>query len=65
MRNQIFRELSEQEYEELLKNQYSRTSNYEKGTIIFHAGEEVHELGLVLSGSVNIESLDFGAIKAS
>lgn len=41
-----------------------RRSFYEKGAVIFRTGEAVHELGIVLSGGVNIENVDLWGNKS-
>ena len=35
-----------------------RARTFEKGAVIFHTGDVVHELGIVLSGRVQIENID-------
>ena len=39
-------------------------STLQKNTIIFHTGEHIHEIGIVLSGSVNIENIDLWGNKS-
>ena len=36
---------------------------FEKSAVIYHAGDIAHAFGLVLSGRVQVENDDFGAIK--
>lgn len=43
---------------------FLRTASYEKNTLIFQTGDIVHEIGMVLSGSVNIESIDLWGNKS-
>lgn len=42
----------------------TRQKRFSKGEVIFHTGETVHELGIVLSGSVNIENIDLWGNKS-
>ena len=51
----LFRGTSAEEAEAMLGCLGSRERIYEKGSIIYHAGEYVGSMGMVLSGSVNIE----------
>ena len=37
---------------------FTRRGSFAKGAVIFHAGQQVAELGIVLSGSVHIEAND-------
>jgi hypothetical protein len=50
----LFRGIQPSEIEQLLTCLNSRKKQYKKNEIIFCAGSPVHEIGLVLSGSVNI-----------
>ena len=50
----LFHGLREQELSELLPCLSAREKRFQKGEIIFRAGDAVTEIGLVLSGSVNI-----------
>lgn len=54
----LFRGVSEIELKEMLKCLGSFTKTYEKGEIIYHAGDYVQHMGVVLSGSINIENND-------
>ena len=40
-----------------------RVQRYDKNALIYHAGRVVHEIGIVQSGSVNVESNDLWATK--
>ncbi len=57
-KNKLFSECSEAEYEEIMTGGWARETHYEKGARILRAGDRTFEMGIVLSGSVNIESLD-------
>lgn len=51
--------------QELVDMQFGfRRSSFTKGAIIFCSGQIVSELGIVVKGSVNIESLDLSGSKA-
>lgn len=54
----LFNKMSEKEINEALKFFKARKTNYDKDTVIFHAGENTKILGIVLSGSVTVESND-------
>lgn len=54
----LFRGVSEIELKEMLNCLKSFTKTYEKGEIIYHQGDYIHHMGVVLSGSINIENND-------
>ena len=54
----IFRGMDENEIEEALTALSAAEKKYKKNSAIFHAGRTTERMGLVLSGSVNIESND-------
>jgi CRP-like cAMP-binding protein len=54
----LFRDMSEDEICTCLKELKGNEKTYKKGTVILHAGEETDRMGLVLEGSVTIESND-------
>lgn len=54
----LFRGLEHAELEEMRICGCMRRARFEKGQIILHAGDTVRELGIVVSGRVNIESVD-------
>lgn len=54
----LFNNMNENEIDEALKFFNARKTNYYKDNIIFHAGEKTKILGIVLSGSVTVESND-------
>ena len=54
----LFRGMTEKEIESALKALRSRERLYKKGELILRAGSPVDELGIVISGSVTIESND-------
>ena len=55
---EIFRGLDDDEYTEALKNIYDGEYTYPKNAMILHAGDITRSTGLVLEGSVSIESAD-------
>ena len=50
----LFNGIQEDEIEHLISCLNGRKKTYTKGEVIYRAGDKVHEIGLVLSGSVNI-----------
>ena len=50
--------IEESEYKEMQSLGGMRQKHFEKNEVILSAGCTTHEIGLVLSGSVNIENLD-------
>ena len=60
----LLRNISENEYKNMCKLHHAREVQYEKNTTIFHAGDTVHEIGIVMCGSVNIENLDLWGNKS-
>ena len=54
----LFQNLTDTEWSELRGANCLRVRHFARNTIIFHAGDTVHETGIVLSGSVNIEASD-------
>ncbi len=64
IRSPLLRGLEWDELERIEESGCLRRAAYEKGAIIFRAGEVVHELGIVASGSVNIENVDLWGDKS-
>ncbi len=62
--NPIFRGISEEELGEIFSLSYTRQNSYEKNQIIFHSGDTIHEIGIILNGSVHIEMIDFWGNKS-
>lgn len=60
----LFRGTEPDEIEKMLSCLSAVQKHFKKGSIIFHAGDTVESFGLVLSGSVNIESFDFDGRKS-
>lgn len=57
-KTKIFQGLSEKETEDVLVCMQAKTKTYRKGEMIYRSGSIVDSIGLVLSGSVNIEQND-------
>lgn len=60
----LFQNLDESELYELKNCICMRNRSFHKGDIIFHAGELLHEIGIVETGSVNIENIDLWGNKS-
>ena len=58
LKNPLCLGMEESEYKEMLALGGMRQKHFEKNEVILSAGCTTHEIGLVLSGSVNIENLD-------
>ena len=54
----LFRGISRSEQEEIRNCGCLRRKSFEKNEIIFHMGDQVQELGIVLSGNITIEGTD-------
>ncbi|MBR0397475.1 MAG: Crp/Fnr family transcriptional regulator [Eubacterium sp.] len=54
----LFRNLTENEIDQLLNLLQAEEKDFSRGTCIFHAGQTTTRMGLVLAGSVTIESND-------
>lgn len=55
----VFDGLTLSEIEEIDAMKLVRTKTYRKGDVIFSTGDIIHEVCVILSGSVNIENIDF------
>lgn len=55
----FFQNFSEEELRDALMAMEAKKESYKKEEIIFHSGERTRRFGLVLSGSVRIETNDF------
>ncbi len=54
----MFRNIDESEIEEMQACSCMRQCSFERNAVIFHMGDIVHEIGIVLAGNVNIEKVD-------
>ena len=59
----LFRGLTPAEWDVLAQSGQLRTKTVSRHEIIFHAGSRIHEVGVVLRGSVHIENLDLWGTK--
>ena len=57
-RSPLFRGIPAGDFGVLLEHLKAETRSYKKGDLICHAGEHTNALGIVLTGSVTIESDD-------
>ena len=55
----LFQNFSKEELKDALAAMKAKKESFKKEEIIFHSGERTSRFGLVLSGSVRIESNDF------
>ena len=55
----LFAGIQPEEKESILKCLSAVEKKYEKGDVVFLAGTEIHSMGFVLSGSVEISRDDF------
>lgn len=60
----LFRGIRDEAFEQMRQYGGVRQKQFGKGETIFHTGDTVHELGIVLSGSVNIENIDLWGNKS-
>ena len=61
---QLFRGMTTDELAALRAAHCIRVQRYDKNALIYHAGRVVHEIGIVQSGSVNVESNDLWGNKS-
>ena len=54
----IFMEITDAEWDEMVRFLCLREKKFKKNTIIFHQGDITEEMGIVIKGNVNIESVD-------
>lgn len=64
LKNPLCLGMEKSEYKEMLALGGMRQKHFEKNEVILSAGCTTHEIGLVLSGSVNIENLDLWGSKS-
>lgn len=60
----LFRGISKEEWKEIQTLQCMRQCTYSKGETIFHMGDLIHEMGVVLSGNIYIENVDLWGDKS-
>ena len=54
----LFRGIADGEYGDMLAGGCLRTADYEKGAVLFRAGDLTGEFGILLSGEMHVENLD-------
>ncbi len=60
----LFRNINPEELKEICSLQCLRQCSFSKGETIFHMGDLIHEMGVVLSGNVHIENVDLWGNKS-
>ena len=60
----LFKDVAPEEIDAMLQCLGTEEKEYEKGEIIFHAGDVIHSIGLVLTGQVQIENDDLWGNKS-
>lgn len=55
----LFKNISEDEYEEMMTKNFTKKKEYKKSSFIFHAEDIISEIGLVTCGQVLIQHTDF------
>lgn len=60
----LFHNCPEENIADILKSLKHSIKSYSKGAFIYHTGDMVSDLGLVLEGSVQIESVDLLGVKS-
>lgn len=57
IKSQLFTNFTDEEYNSMMECRCMTSTCFQKGEVIFHMGEIIHRLGIVISGSVNIENI--------
>ena len=60
----LFKNMSEQEITQMNKSKFMKKSIYAKNTHIYHMGDVIDSVGIVLSGNVIIENIDIWGNKS-
>ena len=60
----ILKDIDDTEKEEMLELSCLKNVQYSKNEVIFHTGDTVNEIGIVLKGRVNIENIDIWGNKS-
>lgn len=58
VQNQFFSGITQEEYNEMLSCGCIHITEYKKGSVIFHTGDQTEEFGILLSGEIHIENID-------
>ncbi len=54
----IFQNITDQDLNEMEQHALLREASFEKGAVIFHTGQMIQEIGLVINGTIHIENID-------
>ena len=60
----LFKDITEEEWLDMDRCGCMRQAHFSKGACIFRTGEIIQEIGIVLSGSINIENTDLWGSKS-
>lgn len=60
----LFLNIDEKEWNDMNQCGCMRQQHFPKNTVIFHMGDFIREIGIVLSGTVNIENIDLWGNKS-
>lgn len=60
----LFQNITESEWNDMSSHNYMRTQHFDKNAILFCMGDIIREIGIVLSGSINIETVDLWGNKS-
>lgn len=60
----LFQGITEDEWNRLEKASGVRTASYKKNERIFHVGDQIHEIGILISGCIHIENHDLWGNKS-
>ena len=60
----ILKDIEDTEKGEMLELSCLKNVQYSKNEVIFHTGDTVNEIGIVLKGRVNIENIDIWGNKS-
>lgn len=55
----IFSGINQKEYEEILRLGCARKQSFPKDSVIYHLGDKIKEVAVVLSGRIHIRNIDF------
>lgn len=58
LKNPFFKNITQKEYDEMIKCGGIRVAEFKKNEVIFHTGDITEEFGIILSGEVHIENID-------
>lgn len=58
LKNPFFKNITQKEYDEMIKCGGIRIAEFKKNEVIFHTGDITEEFGIILSGEVHIENID-------